>query len=324
MNAEDIDGIVDFHVHLPWRYRDPVQAARRLVAAMDEAGVQVAVVIAVEAGVETFRRNTSRREVKRALEEVADYIMLGRVPGIQRLLYNTGEALREHEDLIREHRRTTEEVVEAARAYPDRLLPVGSFCPDRGVEDTLRRLRRFEDELLGVKIYPTLHYVRPNDRRLEPLYRWAEESGKIVIVHTGCDPGLWELPRMCRYARPKYVAEAARRHRDAVFIVAHMGSYSAIMPGIFFHEALEAASLDNVYLDTSAVDPFFVDLAVEKIGYDKLLFGSDYPYMVGLTIKDVVMDILRLDIPVEAKRAILRDNAVRLLKRLGRLPKRLE
>jgi len=312
--------IIDFHVHLPWRYRDPVEAARRLVAAMDEAGVRLAVVIAVETGIETFRSKTSVGEVRRALGEVLDYVSMSRVPGLSRLVYDIPGSLREHERLLREHRRTTEEVVEAARAFPGRLLPVASYCPDRGVGDTLERLKRLGDELLGVKIYPTLHYVKPNDRKLDPLYRWAAENRGVVIVHTGCDPGVWELPRMCRFARPSLVAEAAKRHPDTVFIVAHMGSYSALMPGIFFQEALEAAALDNVYLDTSAVDPFFVEAAVERIGYDKLLFGSDYPYMVGLDIRDAVKAIKALGISEEAKRAILSGNAERLLAGLGRLP----
>ncbi len=315
--------IIDFHAHLPWRYRDPGEAAARLVAAMDRAGVRLAVVIAVEAGVETFRRHATPGEVRRALGEVMDYVSQARVPGLDKLVYDVGAALREHERLIAEHYRSTEEVVEAALRYPDRLLPVGSYCPDRGVEATLEKLERYKHVLLGVKIYPTLHYVRPDDRRLDPLYEWAASNNGVVIVHTGCDPGVWELPRMCRYARPRLVAEAARRHRDAVFVIAHMGAYSALLPGIFFREALEAAALDNVYLDTSAVDPFFVELAVERIGYGKILFGSDYPYMVGLDIDDAVRGILSLDIPEEAKEAILWGNAERLLSRLGRLPQPL-
>jgi predicted TIM-barrel fold metal-dependent hydrolase len=128
---------------------------------------------------------------------------------------------------------------------------------------------------------------------------------------------MWELPKLCRFARPKFVAEAAKRNPEAVFIIAHMGAYSMLMPGIFFREALNAASeLDNVYLDTSAVEPLFIERAVEEIGYDKLLYGSDFPYVVGVNLGDTIMEILKLNIPEKAKRAILRFNAERLLKRL--------
>ena len=312
--------IIDFHVHLPYRYRDPVEAAGRLIVEMDRAGVERAVLIAVEAGIRTFRRNVGAREVKRALGEVLDFVSLSRIPMLNKLVYDVEAGIRDHVALIEEHRRATWEVVEASRAYPGRLIPVASYCPDKGVDGTIRdNIEPFKDEILGVKIYPTLHFTSPSSSKLDKLYRKIAEINGVVIVHTGCDPGLWELPRMCRLARPKYVAEAARRHRDVVFIIAHLGSYSALMPGIYFHEALEALGLENVYADTSAVDPFFVERAVEEVGSSKLLFGSDYPYMVGLTIRDVVREILELGIPERDKEAILRLNALRLLRERGRV-----
>lgn len=287
---------------------------------MDKAGVEKAVVIAVEVGVRTFQKRAGPGEVKKAIGEVLDFVSLSRIPLLNRLVYDMDKGIREHEEMIVEHRRTTREVVEASRTSNGRLIPIASYCPDKGVEGTIRdNIIPFKDEILGVKIYPTMHFIKPNDPKLDKLYNLVAELNGLVVVHTGCDPGMWELPRMCRMARPKYVAEAARKHKDLVFIIAHMGAYSALMPGIFFHEALEAMSLDNVYSDTSAVDPFFVERAVEEVGSGKILFGSDYPYMIGFTIRDTVREILELSISERDKRAILRDNAERLLKKLGRL-----
>jgi len=315
---ERVEGVIDFHVHLPWRYRDPVESARRLLARMDEAGVRRAVVIAVELGVDYFRGYATPRRVRRALEDAMDLVAFSRIPMVSRLVYDLEGALEEHVRLIKEHFRPSEHVIRAAEANPDRLLPVASYCPGRGARRLLDLYQRYGDRIFGVKIYPTLHQVKPSDRRLDKVYREVARHRGVVIVHTGCDPGVWELPGLCGLARPRLVAEAAKRHPDTVFIVAHMGAYSALQPGIYFREALEAASLENVYLDTSAVDTFFVERAVDEIGHDKLLFGSDYPYVVGLTIADTVRDILRLDIPWRAKQAILRENAERLLKGLGR------
>ena len=311
--------VIDAHVHLPWRYRDPGEAASRLIAEMDRAGVELALVIAVEPGVENFRRSVAPRDVRKALGEAMDLVALSGVPGVEKLVYDTPGALREHERILVEHRRTTEEVVEAARRHPGRLLPVASICPDKSMEWNLERLRRLQGEIAGVKIYPTLHFLSPADKRLSRIYDWAAEARALVIVHTGCDPGVWELPRMCRLARPSLVAEAARRHRDTIFIVAHMGAYSALSPGIFFREALEAAALDNVYLDTAAVDPFFVERAVEEVGYEKILFGSDYPYLTGLGILDAIRALERLGLEERVLEAILYWNARRLLRSLGRL-----
>ncbi len=305
--------VIDFHVHLPFRYKDPREAAAYLVSVMEKSGVEKAVVIAVEGGVQSFRRRMSPHRIREAVEEVLDYVAYAGSPAIHRLIFEPEKSIREHEELLLEHRRTTEEVLEASEQYPDRLLPVGSFNPDLGVKKVVEKLNRYKDRLLGVKIYPTLHCISPDSDKLKPLYRWAEVNGKIVIIHTGCDPGMWELPRMCRFARPSLVKNAARRHPGATFIIAHMGAYSMLLPGIFFREALDAAELPNIYLDTSAVDPLFVERAVEEIGPDKILFGSDYPYVTGLTIKDAIDEILELNISESAKRKILYENAARLL-----------
>ncbi len=319
-NISETYAVIDFHTHLPYRYREPSEAAGRLLKEMDKASVSKAIVIAVEAGVETFKKNIKPREVKKAIGEVMDFVSLSRIPMLNRLVFDVEAGIEDHVSLIEEHRRPTGEVVEAARYSNGRLLPVASYCPDKGVDGTIEEnLKPFKDDIIGVKIYPTLHFIQPNDSKLDKIYKYIANIQGIVVVHTGCDPGMWELPRLCRLARPKYVMEAAKKHKDLVFIIAHMGAYSALMPGIFFHEALEALQLDNVYADTSAVDPFFVSRAIEEVGSDKILFGSDYPYMIGFTIKDSVNEILGLDINERDKRAILYDNSYRLLKIIGRL-----
>ncbi|MEB3774081.1 MAG: amidohydrolase family protein, partial [Desulfurococcales archaeon] len=266
--------------------------------------------------IEAFKARVTEERIYNAVGDMMDYVALSRLPMMNKLVYSPGEAVREHIEVLREHTRSTEEVLKAAREL-DQILPVASLNPDRGISWNVERLRRVIDEIVGVKIFPTLHFIRPNHRSLGRLYRLLEEEGRIVIVHTGCDPGVWELPAMCSDARPRLVAEAARRYRDLVFVIAHLGSYSALQPGIFFHEALEALGLDNVYSDTSAADPFFVKRAVEEVGGDKLLFGSDYPYITGTEPRDWVNAILELDIPGRVKTAILYNNASRLLERIG-------
>ena len=311
-------GIIDFHLHLPWRYRDPREAAARLVAEMDSAGVELGVVIAIEASLKRFREYASPPRVRRALSEALDYLIFTRLPRLEKILLEAGagEGLDEHERLIIEHMRTSREVLAAAESVPGRLLPVASYNPDLGPAGVIRVLE--EGEYIGVKLYPTLHFCRPTTRRLEPLYDYMEERGLVLIVHTGCDPGIWELPLMCQHARPKEAAQVARRHPGLTVVIAHMGAYSALNPGIFFEEAVEALSrYDNVYADTSAVDPFYIELAVKRVGDDRILFGSDYPYVTGLTISDAVSAIASLDIPGRSKRRILRENAERLLSSLG-------
>ena len=309
-------GVIDFHSHLPWWIRDPIKAGRTLIEAWSRAGVTGGVVIAVEPSIRLFRTHVDKSSIYDAIGEQMDYIVLNRVPAISRLVYQVDEALREHEELLEKHYRPTRDVIEAGSRFRE-ILPVASYNPDMGVEEYIEEIKGYIDDILGVKIYPTLHFIPPNHRRLNKLYKVLEEESKIVIVHTGCDPGVWELPKMCRYARPSLVAGAARRYSSLRFIIAHLGAYSALSPGIFLHEAIDALGMENIYADTSAVDPFFIKLVVEEAGWDKMLFGSDYPYTTGLEPIDWVNMIKGLDLADRVKDAILYHNAEKLLRTLG-------
>ena len=313
-----MNGIIDFHVHLPWRTRDPRVAAKRLLFAMNEAGVELAVAIAVEPSVERFNSHVTPERIRDAVGESLDLVAFTRHWSVQELALDPERAIEDHRRLLVTHMRRSEEVVEASMHSSGRILAVASYNPDLGVEGNIERLEKLRGRILGLKHYPTLHFSNPAGRSLRPILEYLESEGLILVVHTGCDPGVWELPRFCEYARPRFVGEVARRHRDLVIVMAHMGSYSALQQGIYFNEALEVLSrYDNVYADTSAVDPFLVELAVKRVGWDRILFGSDYPYLAGYTISDSVLDILNANMPGKAKRAILRENAEKLLRRLG-------
>ncbi|MEM1685895.1 MAG: amidohydrolase family protein [Acidilobaceae archaeon] len=305
--------IIDFHVHLPWNPHSVREASSILLRELDNASVKLAVVINVEFGIETFKSNVSSKSIIEAGLEVFDYIFDYKFRFIERFIGDPERTIREHVEFMEKNNRDSELFVEGLSGL-DRLIPVVSYNPDIGVEANYDRLRRLSNKILGLKIFPTLHFTRPDSTGLSKLYSLIGSIGGVVIIHTGCDPGIWELPAFCRTSRPSIVAKIAKAYRDVVFIVAHLGSYSALKPGIYFDEAIEALSIDNVYADTSAVEPYFIEKAVEEVGYDKILFGSDYPVVLGLTLKDAISGIMSLGIPGNAKRAILYDNAVKILR----------
>ncbi len=312
--------IIDFHMHLPWKLKDPREASQKLISAMNEAHIEKGVVIAIEPSESVFRRNVSTKSILKAASESLDLIAFSRCERVRKSIFNPEKTIKEHEEMIKIHKRTTEEVIDASRYSKGRLCPVASFNPDLGIEGNLERLRRIKDQILGLKLYPTFHFLRPDSDVMERLYNYLEDEGLILIVHTGCDPGIWELPALCENARPKYVERVARNHKDLIIILAHMGSYSVLQEGMFFHEALDLMSkYDNVYGDTSAISSYYIKAAVKEVGSDKVLFGSDYPYVVNFTPRDAVDIIKNLDISCKDKKAILYQNAHRLLKTLGGL-----
>ncbi|MCX8196579.1 MAG: amidohydrolase family protein [Acidilobaceae archaeon] len=303
--------MIDFHVHLPWRL-ELREAAEALRAEMRRAGVRLAVAINVEAGLRTFKENVSQERVLQALGEALEYSFSSRAGYIVNMLLEPERAIWEHLRVLAEVSRDSVEFVRFLSGHRD-IVPVASYNPDLSPGENLRRLKALGDLTFGLKVFPTLHFTDPDKPSLLALYEEVGSVGGVVIVHTGCDPGIWELPSFCS-GRPSSVARAARKVRGTTFVVAHLGSYSALSPGIYFREALEALAQDNVYADTSAAEPEFVEKAVREVGYEKILFGSDYPAVEGLTIEAAVREVASLDLSERAKRAIFEENALRLLK----------
>ena len=142
---------------------------------------------------------------------------------------------------------------------------------------------------------------------------------KILLYHTGCDPGPWERPELSEDANPKYLKSILESY-NPLMILAHTGSYSAYKPGIWFDEAFELGKrFDNVYFDSSAVSSFvFSKKILEKIrkyvGLDRLLYGSDYPVVWGSNMKYEV-DVIKgcRNLTDDEKENILGLNAARIL-----------
>ena len=309
--------VVDFHLHLPWWLDDAREASRHLLGEMDRSGVDMGILISIEASASRFKRIVTRESLARALSRSLDLLAQG--PALVSSLWSldVSAIIDRHLEALERLSGDLGAVLEASRLSEGRLLPVAAYNPDvdpRSFAEYLESL----GPVVGVKVYPTLYFDRPDSRRMRMLYRELEErrGESLVIVHTGCDPGIWELPEYCRFARPSLVGRVSRSYRSTSFVLAHMGAYSALNPGIYFREALEACDRDNIYLDTSAVDPLLVERALEECGDDKILYGSDYPYVSGHSIGDSLSALRALNLEAKALDKILGANALRLLSRI--------
>jgi predicted TIM-barrel fold metal-dependent hydrolase len=174
--------------------------------------------------------------------------------------------------------------------------------------------------LKGVKMLPTLQMFNPSENKnFEKICEYCEKNRKILLYHTGCDPGPWENPRISEDANPKYLTKILETYSLKI-ILAHTGSYSAWKPGIWLNEALELGKkFNNVYFDTAAVSDLIFSEKIlkrikETVGLYRLLFGSDYPVVWGTDIKcevDVIKSCEHLT--TEEKEKILGLNAAEIL-----------
>jgi len=160
-------------------------------------------------------------------------------------------------------------------AHPDVLIGFLAVDPtqpgwERELEDGHKRLG-----LRGVKLMPMYAGFSPDDPRLDPLWYYATRHRLPVLLHTGTT-FISQAPLDCTL--PRLLDRVAIRFPEAVIVLAHLGHP---------YEGECVATIrkhPNVYADVSALHyrPFQLYhslMLVQEYGvWDKVLFGSDYPF----------------------------------------------
>ncbi|HEY1922861.1 MAG TPA: amidohydrolase family protein [Tepidisphaeraceae bacterium] len=176
-----------------------------------------------------------------------------------------------------------EHVANYVSQHPDTLIGFLSVDPTQdGWEDELHAGHR-RLGLRGIKLLPMYAGFKPDDQRIDALWRYAAAHDLPVLLHTGTT-FISQAPIECTL--PRHLDPVAIRHPDVKIIMAHLGHpYEGECIAV-------ARKHPNVYADISALHyrPFqlyhSLMLAQEYGVWDKLLFGTDYPFTtVNATIE---------------------------------------
>jgi len=303
--------IIDIHVH-------PFFHENEILNEMKQAGVDYAVLLAVDVD----PLDVEKPEIKSKLRKRHLTSLFG--PRNLRFTSIEDEIKRFFQELINyypELKSSNEEITDLVRRNPDKFIGFGSVNPNKDEDYVETKLKEISTlGLKGIKMLPTLQLFSPlENKNFERICEYCEKNKKILLYHTGCDPGPWEIPELSEDANPKYL-EPILESYSPVIILAHAGSYSAYKPGIWFDEAVELGKkFENVYFDSSAVSSFvYTEKILEKIsdevGLDKLLYGSDFPVVWGSDMKYEVNVIKNCNYLTEdEKEKILGLNAAKIL-----------
>jgi len=156
-------------------------------------------------------------------------------------------------------------------------------------EETFRQAEQMlsHPKVLGIKIHSPMHgydILAHADR----IFSFANEKRTTVLMHPH---KIDEMPRL------------ADRYPHMKLIIAHLGSRAHI-------DAIRAAKHGNVYTDTSGCMSALnnvIEYAVEAVGSEKILFGTDTYSVVSQYSRVALARISQQD-----KENILYKNAVRL------------
>ena len=193
---------------------------------------------------------------------------------------------------------------DAVRRYPGRFVGYASVNPHYP-ERVLPELRRCFDELgmSLIKLHPEIVDYPVSGPAYEPVWRFASERRTIVLSHT------WAGASTCA---PGLFGPLAAAHPDVTFILGHSGG----TPAGYVESIALAGQHPNIYLDLcrSAMSPVWVERIVNEVGADRVLWGTDFPfldpvYLVGRLACTTLSD--------ETKRKVFGLNAVRLFETIG-------
>src|SRR5436189_553506 len=177
-------------------------------------------------------------------------------------------------------------VADYVAAHPDKLLGFLSLDPTQaGWEEELRYGHQ-ELKLRGIKLMPMYAGFRPDEPRLDALWGYAQRHQMPVLLHTGTT-FVAQAPLECTL--PRHLDPVATRFPDVRIIMAHLGHpYEG-------EAVVVARKHPHVYADISALHyrPFQLYhslMLVQEYGvWDKILFGTDYPF----TTVNATLDGLR-------------------------------
>lgn len=191
------------------------------------------------------------------------------------------------------------ETAAALSAYPDRFVGYAVFDPHYPEESTteLKRLLAIPG-FRCIKLHPSLAGYPLDGPNYDVVWHLAESWGCPVLTHA------WTGDPTCG---PTQVRRVLERYHDVHLIFGH-----ALYPPTFPEAAELAKSFDNIYLDitTSQHAYGFIEHAVTTVGAERILFGSDSPF---ISAAGAVGLVLYAEISDEDRSRILGRNAAQLL-----------
>jgi predicted TIM-barrel fold metal-dependent hydrolase len=176
-------------------------------------------------------------------------------------------------------------------AHPETLIGFLSVDPtQQGWEDELR-VGHEALGLRGIKLLPMYAGFRPDDDGLDPLWKYAAKHALPVLLHTGTT-FVSQAPLECTL--PRHLDAVAIRHPEVKMILAHLGHpYEGEC-------VVTIRKHPNVFADISALHyrpfQFYHSLMlVQEYGvWDKVLFGTDYPFTTVNATLDGLRDLNKM------------------------------
>ena len=260
---------------------------------------------------EEFKQQVRMKESMRGGVDIDDYLAKMDRAGIERSLLI---AVRAGDLNVRGSFEVPYDyVAEVCQKHPDRFSGLAGVDTTRGMEG-LRDLEFAVKELgfVGAHWYPHWFSMPPNAAQIYPYYAKCCELDIPIMMQVGHNLVYSRERRLPSVGRPILLDQVAIDFPDLKLIGIHVGIpwTDEMISMCWKHE--------NVYTAGDAYaprywPPQYVHYA-NSYGRHKVLFGTDWPV---IDPERAVTEVDGLDLQADAKRMLMRDNALRLFKLPG-------
>jgi len=191
-----------------------------------------------------------------------------------------------------------DKITKVSDEMPSSVFGIAAVNPIRfGLKASLEEIERAVTSLnfRCVKIHTIAWGLFPFSPLSEKIIEKARDLNVPVMIHTGGS----------LFADPAHVDQIAPKYPDVNFILAHMGwvSYAA--------GAMEVAKRNpNVYVETSWSLGYDIKQAVETLGANRVMMGSDLPSNAATE----VTKIKSLGLTEDQSRMVLGETAKKIFK----------
>ena len=153
-------------------------------------------------------------------------------------------------------------ILQAVSDYPGRIVPFIRFDP-RGEEDALEEIdlcmEKAGDVFKGIKIGHKFAVAR----YMYPMMEKAQEYGLAVGIHSDHSVR----------GHPYIIGDLANSFPKVDTIILHMGGRTSAAAEMLSIKMAEKNP--NIWLETCFSSPYPIKKAVERLGPDRIMFGSD-------------------------------------------------
>ncbi|MFD1707534.1 amidohydrolase family protein [Siminovitchia sediminis] len=227
-------------------------------------------------------------------------------------------------------------ISQTVKENPDRFIGLGTV-PMQDAETAVREMKRciFELGLKGIEIGTNVNGKNLDDDSFAEFFQMAEEWDVPLFVHPWETLGRERFPRhnfMYTVGMPSETALAAaslingavmEKHPNLKVCFAHGGgSFPYILPrldqgwNVWPHirkiEKPPSYYAKKFYFDSLNYDPVNLQYLIDRFGFEKIVMGSDYPFLLREIPPGKVIDETP-GLTEEQRKAILGENALKFL-----------